>query len=493
MAEEKSPDSSPSSKPAPDPVDELVSSEHTVETAAGSLSYTVTAGRVVLREEEHKDGEFGGHTPKAELFVVSYVANDKNGEPDRDRPVVFAFNGGPGSSSIWLHLGLLGPRRVVMGDAGELLPPPWSLTDNAETVLAHADLVFIDPVSTGYSRVVKGGKPADFHGYQRDVEAVGEMIRLWTSRNQRWLSPKYLVGESYGTLRAAALAHHLQSRYGLYLNGLGLISTVLDIGTIDFAEGDVDLASSLFLPTYAAIASYHGKAGDRPLREVVADAETLAADAYPRVLAAGHRLAEADRQAMATELSALTGLEPDWLLAADLRIDPFRFFAQLLRDRGLTVGRLDGRFTGWDPDAVGEKSVDDPSYHAIHGPYAATFNHYVRHELSYESDLPYEVLTDRVSPWSYKEFEGRHVSVAGDLAAAMRTNPALRLQIACGYYDAATPHFAAEYSVAHLPVPLPVRGNIELNYYEAGHMMYVHEPSRVALSADLARFVTFTR
>lgn len=472
---------------APRSVDDLVHTEHLVQTAAGSLSYQAAAGRIVLREEVHEDGTFRGHQAKADLFVTSYVKLD---ERSQDRPVVFAFNGGPGSSSAWLHLGLLGPRRVRMGDAGALAPPPYGIVDNAETLLAHADLVFIDPVSTGYSRVVEGGKPGDFHGYQADLEAVGEVIRLWTSRNGRWLSPKYLVGESYGTLRASALAEHLQTRYGLYLNGLGLVSTVLDIGTIDFNEGDVDLASALFLPTYACYASYHGLLGDRPFEQVRAEAEAFAAEEYPRALAAGHRLSAEERASAIARLAALTGLSEQWLDQTDMRIEAHRFFAQLLRDRGQVVGRLDGRFTGWDPDGARERPETDPSYSAIHGPYAAALNHYVRDELGYESDLPYEVLTGRVMPWSFRDFEGRHVSVADRLAQAIRTNPHLRVQIACGYFDGATPYFAVEHSIAHLALPPELRDNLELRYYEAGHMMYVHEPSRVAQSRHLTEFIT---
>ncbi len=241
------------------------------------LRYTVTAGRVVVRKEAHTDDAFDGPQPKAEVFMVAYTLDDADA---RDRPVTFAFNGGPGSSSVWLHLGLLGPRRVLMGDAGALLPPPYDLADNDETLLRHSDLVFIDPVSTGYSRAVKGEKSKDFHGYGGDIESVGEVIRLWTTRHGRWMSPKYLCGESYGTLRAAGLARHLQQRYALYLNGLILISAVLDAGTLEFSGGNDD-PYILYLPTYAAIAHYHGRHGDRPLREVLDEAEAYAEREYP--------------------------------------------------------------------------------------------------------------------------------------------------------------------------------------------------------------------
>jgi carboxypeptidase C (cathepsin A) len=467
------------------PVDDLVTTRHTLATADGELSYTATAGRVVLRTEVHTDGSFDGHQPKAEVFLTAYTVD--GAEPGR-RPVTFAFNGGPGSSSVWLHLGLLGPRRVVSGDAGLPASPPYGLVDNAETLLAHSDLVFIDPVSTGYSRTVKGGKPADFHGFQGDLESVGEVIRLWTSRNGRWMSPKFLAGESYGTLRAAALAAHLQERYGMYLNGIMLISSVLDMGTIRFTEGN-DLPHTLFLPTYAAIAHYHGLHGDRALADVLAEAEDYAARDYPWALARGSRLSGDDRAAAVDRIARLTGLSADYVDRVDLRIEHVRFFTEVLRHRRRVVGRMDGRFTGWDPDAGRERFEEDPSIQGLMGPYATGLNHYVRAELEYANDLPYEILTSRVRPWSYREFEGAHVSVTGKLSSAMRANPHLRVHVGLGYHDGATPYFAAEHVLAHLPIPAELRGNIGLAYYEAGHMMYVHEPSRVRQSADLAEFV----
>jgi carboxypeptidase C (cathepsin A) len=470
------------------PLDDIVSTRHELQIGGATLGYTASAGRLVLREEVHEEGVFRGLRPKAEVFLVSYVADRDPAEAAR-RPVTFAFNGGPGSSSVWLHLGLLGPRRVVMGDAGALHPPPYALADNAETLLAHSDLVFIDPVSTGYSRVVEGDKSEDFHGYQRDLESVGEVIRLWTSRHGRWMSPKYLVGESYGTLRAAALADHLQTRHGLALNGVVLVSCVLDLGTLlDEAEGN-DLPFVLKLPTYACIAHYHGLLGDRPLVDVRREAEEFALGDYARALLLDHRLGEEERAAVATRVAALTGLDPEWVERARLRVEAHRFFRELLRSRGLVVGRLDGRFTGWEADAAGEKLETDPSYSAIHGPYAAASNHYLRAELEYKNDLPYEILTDRVNPWSYKEFEGKPISVAGRLASAVRANPHLRVLVAAGWYDGATPYLAAEHTIQHLRLPPELRGNVSFRYYDAGHMMYVHEESRLRQSADIAGFL----
>jgi carboxypeptidase C (cathepsin A) len=481
----KSTHPSVSTKPA-EPTDDVVASRHQLRVGRQTLDYTATTGRVVLRDEVYEDGTFTGFKAKAEMSVTSYVMD----ADDQSRPVTFAFNGGPGSSSVWLHLGLLGPRRVQMGDVGSLAAPPYALADNAESLLAVSDLVFIDPVSTGFSRTVEGSKVEPFHGYQGDVESIAELIRIWTTRHKRWMSPKFLAGESYGTLRGAALADHLQNRHAMYLNGLILISSVLDLSSLDFENQRNDRAHALYLPTYAAIAQYHGRLGRRSLRKAVADAEEYATREYPWVLSRGDRLTSRERAAAVARTASLTGLSEEYVDRADLRIEHVRFFGELLRDQRRTVGRLDGRFSGPAASAIAEEMDADPSMDAIRGPYAAAFNHYVRDELGYQSDLPYEQLTARVHPWSFKDFEGRPVDVSPRLERAMRANPHLQVHVAYGYYDGATPHFAAEDVIAHLRIPQELRGNIEHRYYEAGHMMYVHEPSRRQQSRDLAAFVT---
>ena len=471
----------------PDPVDELVTTRHHLDLPSGPLDYTATTGRIVLREEKITDGAFDGHRPTVEMFVVAYTAD---GADPASRPVTFAFNGGPGSSSVWLHLGLLGPRRVVSGDAGSPVPPPYELVDNAETLLQHTDLVFIDPMSTGYTRPVTGGKPGDYHGFTADRDAVAELIRLWTTRNGRWLSPKFLAGESYGTLRAAALAGHLADRHGMALNGIMLISSVLDMGSVMFTAGN-DAPYVHYLPTYAALAHYHGLHAGRSLDEVVAEATELAERDYPWALGRGARLTTEERADMVRRIAAVTGLSEDYVDRADLRVEHQHFFAELLRAQGLSIGRLDGRFTGTPADRNAEKLAVDPSYEAIQAPYTAAANHYLHDELDYRSDLPYEVLTDRVHPWSYSNFEGRAVTVSEDLASAMRANPFLKVHVAFGYHDGATPFDAAEHVLAQLRIPDEARANISRRYYPAGHMMYVHEPSRIAQSADLAAFVAW--
>ncbi|MFE6610283.1 S10 family peptidase [Amycolatopsis sp. NPDC057786] len=486
--EEKATDEkdTPSVETKVEPTDDLVTTKHTLTLKRKKLAYTAQTGRIVLRKEVITDGKSEGYKAKAEVFLTSYTLDDA--EPG-SRPVTFAFNGGPGSASVWLHMGLLGPRRVLSGDVDDPVAPPYGLTDNQETLLAHSDLVFIDPVSTGYSRAVDGEAAKEYHGYTADIESIGEVIRLWVSRKQRWLSPKFLAGESYGTLRAAGLASHLQERHGMYLNGLLLISSVLDMGTLRFTEGN-DLPYSLYVPTYAAIAHYHGLHGDRPLDDVLADAEDFAAKELPWALARGARLSTQDRAEAVATLASLTGLSESYVDRVNLRIEHVRYFTELLRDKGLVVGRMDGRFTTWEPDGGREHMSDDPSISRIIGAYTGGLNHYVRAELGYENDLPYEVLsTDVFKAWSYSDFEGRSVSSVDSLASAMRANPHLQVHVAFGHYDGATPYFASEHVLARLQIPEELRENIDTAYYPAGHMMYVHEESRVRQAKDLAKFI----
>jgi carboxypeptidase C (cathepsin A) len=392
---------------------------------------------------------------------------------------------------VWLHLGAFGPRRVQMGDVENLLPPPYGLVDNEQSLLDVTDLLFIDPVDTGYSRAVPGVAPREFHGLEEDVQSVGEFIRLWTSRNKRWASPKFLAGESYGTTRAAALSGFLQARYGMYLNGIVLISSILNFQTADFNTGN-DMPYILFLPTYTAIAWYHKKLPadlQGSLQNAIDGSRRFALGEYTQALMAGDDLPAAQRAETAKKLARLTGLSPEYIDHANLRIRINRFTKELLRNERQTVGRLDGRFTGNDLDAAGESTEYDPSYPAIQGPYTAMFNDYVRSELKFESDLAYEVLTGRVRPWSYASFENRYVNVAETLRSAMTQNHFLKVFVGKGYYDLATPFFAAEYTFNHLGLEPTLRSHISTGYYEAGHMMYIHPPSFAKLKQDIAQFI----
>jgi len=468
----------------PPPPEEVLSvTSHTVTIAGRPIAYTATAGNYVLKSE---DG-----TPRASFFFVAY-RRDGAFDP-ASRPVLFAFNGGPGSSSVWLHLGLFGPRRVELRDDGQAPPPPYRLVPNGESLLDVADLVFIDPVTTGYSRAVPGVDDKEFHGVNEDIESIGELIHLWVSRNQRWASPKYLAGESYGTLRAAGLVYHLQDRYGMYFNGVILISSILQHLTTRFYP-DNPLPCMLFLPTYTATAWYHGRLGPelqaQSVAEVVEEARRFALGEYNLALMQGDALPAEKRRAIAEELARLTGVSPDHAERTDLCLIIFRYVKELLRDESKVVGRLDSRFTATERDAAGEFFEFDPSLAAIRGPYSTLLNDYVRRELGYVSDLPYEILTNRVRPWNYSEYAGRFVDMGEPLRLAISNNPALRVFVGNGYYDLATPFFATEFTFNHLGLAPELRGNVSMHYYEAGHMVYIHRPSREKLRQDLVPFLT---
>ncbi|MEJ2291821.1 MAG: peptidase S10 [Deinococcales bacterium] len=479
------------------PEDRLEVRSHEVELGGQRLHYTTTTGTVVLREEVlgegEREGRFEGHRPKAEVFFAAYTLEGVQ-EP-ATRPLTFVFNGGPGSSSVWLHLGLFGPKRVDMGEDGLAARTPYRLVPNEASLLDRTDLVFIDPVSTGYSRVVEGEKPKPYHAFDKDIESVAEFIRLYTSRNGRWRSPVFLAGESYGTTRAAGLAGHLQERLGLFPRGLMLVSSILDFSTALFGPGN-DLPPLLFLPTYAATAHYHGRLPEdlqrRPLREVLDEVESFALERYAPALLKGSELAGGEREAIRAELARFTGLGEAYLDASDLRVDIFRFAKELLRDAGRTVGRIDSRYTGIDRDRAGEHFEFDPSMAATQGAYTAAFNDYVRGELGYASDLPYQVLANLYASWSYKDFENRYVNVAETLRKAISYNPNLRVHVANGYYDLATPYFATEHTLRHLALDPTLRANLSMSYYEAGHMMYVHRPSLLALRENLTAFLDHT-
>jgi carboxypeptidase C (cathepsin A) len=478
----------------PAPQDQLIVTKHTLKLDGQEIPYTATCGTMVLKEETLKKGEEAGQAEgekaRASIFFIAYTLDQV--EDVSRRPIAFTFNGGPGSSSVWLHLGMLGPKRVEMGDVGNVLPPPYRLVDNPYSLLDQTDLVFIDPVSTGYSRAVPGEKPKDFHDFKKDIESVGDFIRLYTSRYQRWTSPKYLVGESYGTTRAAGLSGYLQERHGMYLNGLVLVSAVLNFQTLEFGTGN-ELPYLLYLPAYTATAWYHnrlpGSLQKKGLQAALEEAETFVFDEYNRALLKGDALTDLERSSIVHKLALFTGLSEAYIERTNLRPEIMRFTKELLREQRRTIGRLDSRFTGIDRDAAGEHFEHDPSSSATRGPYTAAFNQYVRAELGYESDLPYEVIKDLWQDWSYTDHNNKFVDVAETLRKAISTNPALRVFVANGYYDLATPYFASVYTFNHLALDPALRSNIVLRYYEAGHMMYVHLPSLEKLKGDLVEFM----
>ncbi len=481
FAQQPAADKPKEEKKPPVPEEKTSQSKHSARIGGQEIKYTATAGTILLKLE---DG-----TPKASVFYVAYTRDDA---PDASqRPVTFAFNGGPGSSSVWLHLGALGPRRVQMGDVGNLLPPPYKLVDNESSLLDVTDLVFVDPVSTGYSRAVPGEPPKQFHGIEEDVQSVGDFIRLWTTRNKRWPSPKFLAGESYGTTRAAGLSGYLQSRYGMYLNGILLISAILNFQTAEFDPGN-DLPFILYLPTYTAIAWYHKKLPpdlQSDLQKAIAESRQFAVGDYADALMAGDALPTERRAAIAQKLARLTALSQQFVEESNLRVKIPDFTKELLRRERRRVGRLDGRFSGPVLEGGDGYASVDPSYAAILGPYTGVLNDYVRNDLKFESDLPYEILTGRVQPWNYAPYENRYVDVAVTLRNAMTLNPHLRVLVAKGYYDLATPFFAADYTFDHLNLDPSLRSHLSGSYYEAGHMMYVHPASLAKLKQDVAQFL----
>jgi carboxypeptidase C (cathepsin A) len=407
------------------------------------------------------------------------------------RPLTFSFNGGPGSSSVWLHMGAFGPRRVDMGGPeGQQPPPPYRLVDNDQSALAFTDLVFIDPVTTGFSRHAPGENPQQFHGFDGDLESVAEFIRLYTTRFERWSSPKYLAGESYGTTRAAGLSQLLLQRHGLYLNGITLVSSIMNFGTARFEAGN-DLPYILFLPTYTATAWYHKKLpadlqGD--FQKALNEARRFALNEYSTALMKGAQAPAKERSEVARQLARLTGLSPRFVELSNLRVPIFRFTKELLRDERQTVGRYDSRIKGFDLDAAGERPEYDPSYNVVQGSYTAMFNDYVRTQLKYETDLPYEILTGRVQPWNYGRFQNQYVNVTENLRQAMTQNPSLKVLVINGYYDLATPFFATEYTVSHLGLDPSLSSNVTMSYCEAGHMMYTRKSCLDGMYDSMAAF-----
>lgn len=467
--------------------EKLSITHHSIKVNGEEINYTVTTGTIVLKEEDVDEGE----KPKASIFYIAYTKDVESS----DRPITFSFNGGPGSSSVWLHLGLLGPKRVLMDDSGEPIGPPHQLIDNEYTLLDQTDLVFIDPVSTGYSRTVPKEKPDQFHDVKKDIESVGEFIRIWTTRNKRWTSPKFLIGESYGTTRAAGLAGYLHKRHGMYLNGIMFVSSILNFITTQFDEGN-DLPFILFLPTYTATAWYHNKLPSElqmNLEKAVKNARDFALGEYTLALMKGNTLSQNEREAVIAKLAHLTGLSEAYLSGTNLRINIHRFCKELLRDEGFTIGRLDSRYKGFDKDNVGETNEIDPSYAAILGPYTACMYDYLRGDLNYETDLPYEILKSLYQSWKFEEYQNHYVNTAKELRHGLQFHPGLKVIVCNGYYDLATPFLATEYTFNHIPLPPQQQANIKLTYYQAGHMMYLHQPSLAALSKDLHNFIDESR
>src|SRR5262245_59959473 len=455
---------------------------HSVVVGGKTLAYTVTTGKLPLKNET-------GET-EAEIFFMAYTLDGARNPASR--PLMFSFNGGPGSSSVWLHLGCVGPKRVKMRSDGAMPSPPCQLVDNPYTWLDQTDLCFIDPVGTGYSRARSPELGKKFWGLQGDLDSVGEFIRLYLSRYQRWSSPLFLVGESYGTTRAAGLSGYLVDG-GIPFNGIVLVSSILNFETADFARGN-ELPYWLYLPTYTATAWYHKKLPAdlqaKPLASVLEEVRHWALDDYARQLALGDALKGNARNAELDLLTRYTGLDRRYLDLANLRVGIQQFCKELLRSERRTVGRLDSRFKGIDDRATTETPDFDPSLAAIRPPYTAMFNQYVRSELGYKTDLTYYILGGGIGPWDWgPSGRGGFPDVSGALRAASSKNPAMKRFVASGHYDLATPFFATDYTLAHLGLEPAERARVTTREYEAGHMMYIHEDELARLKRDVTAFL----
>jgi len=456
-----------------------VTTEHEVKVGSKTLRYAVTAGTLPIANDK---GEV-----EARLFFTSYTL--KTDSPQPRRPLMFSFNGGPGSSSVWLHLGGLAPRRVRMLDDGAMPQPPFDLIENEHTWLEATDLVFIDPVDTGYSRAATPELTKRFSGVTDDLASVGAFIRLYLTRYDRWDAPLFLVGESYGTFRAAGLAGLLIEQ-GIAFNGIVLVSSILDMQTARFVAGN-DLPYVLFLPTYTATAWYHGRLPKdlqrRKLDDVLAEVEAWASTEYAVALARGARLDEKARTQLHERLARYTGLDHGYVALSNGRIQIHRFCKELLRDQGKTVGRLDSRYVGFDALGVSERPDFDPSMAAIRPPFTTMLNTYLRRDLDYQTDLEYHILRGLDWDWGSAGEGYPHTTTA--LADAFARNPYLHLFVASGRYDLATPYFATDYTLDHLPLDTRVRQQIQTASYPVGHMVYLERETLARLGEDVTDFI----
>jgi carboxypeptidase C (cathepsin A) len=491
QAEDKKNDSE-APKPAaeatpPEPASK--STKHEVTIGGQKVSYTATVGWLIMKDDAGKP-----------IARFGYTAYTRNGIKElAQRPVMFAYNGGPGSSSIWLHMGILGPRRVVLPDPAYAPPPPSQRVNNEYSVLDVTDLVMIDPVGTGFSKPLGDAKGADFWGVDQDVKSVGAFIKRWVAENGRWASPKYILGESYGGMRSAALSNYLQSTQGMNLNGVVIVSPFLSAGSgVDGIE--LDLPHALYLPTFAATAWYHNLVPNRPasLETYVAEVERFAYEEYLPALTRGYTLPADEKRAIAAKLAAYTGTSADYWERADLRVSHPQFLQELKRGDRMIAGRIDSRFVGPSVNPLSEKMDYDPFFPAVAPAYTAAFLDYLNNELEFGRDEDYRVSAFDVKwDWSHKQpgaddWITPMPNTIPDLARALTMNPGLHLLVQQGWYDLATPFFATKHDIEHLDITPEARSRIRMEFYEAGHMMYLHRPSMQKFREDLASFIRDT-
>jgi carboxypeptidase C (cathepsin A) len=461
---------------------EISVTKHDVTIEGKLIHYTATAGTLTLKNEKGDS-----------VALFGFTAYVKDGETDaRKRPVTFAFNGGPGSSSMWLHLGALGPRIVITNDPGITAPSPYKMVDNEHSILDVTDLVMLDPVGTGISHPIGKATSKDFWGVDQDIKSVSQFIKQYVTDNDRWNSPKYLLGESYGTLRAAGVADYLFEKMGMEMNGVILVSSILDYNTVSN-----DLAYELFFPTYAAVAWYHHKIPNTPggLESFLKEVRIFAAGDYATALQKGDLLSDAEKDQIIVKLSAYTGLSKDYWSKANLRVPQPAFTQELLRDERTTVGRLDARYKGINMDPLSEFSDIDPQSTQISPAYISSFMNYYYTELKVNKMYDYKINCYSADgfKWDFSRAKTGNFAIlpntGEDLSSLMSQNPNLKILVLNGYFDLATPFFATEYTFNHLGLEKKIRGNIMMKYFEAGHMMYVNPASLILFKKSVADFI----
>ena len=451
-----------------------------IKIGGKEIAYVSTVGKMILK---NKKGE-----PRASIFYTSYTR--ENAGDVSKRPVMFAFNGGPGSSAVWLHIGVLGPRRVDLpGDGTQPFSPPARMIDNDQSILDVCDLVFIDPVTTGYSRAAGKSEEKDFHGLKEDIESVGDFIRMWVTNNNRWSSPKYLCGESYGGVRAAGLANHLQNRYGMSLNGVVMLSTLLDFRTLIASQGS-QLSYQVYLPTFATTALHYGKIKGEQAA-VYKAAKDYAYGDYALALMKGNEITTEELDKVATKLAELTSISADLWRKHQLRLDPLVFRSELLRKEGKVIGRFDARIA-WDvTDPAASSAEYDPSYSLAYLAFSTAMLSYLGDELGWKEDQPYEILTGDVQPWRYGA-DNEIVNLTEDLASALRDNPKMRILVMGAHTDLATPPEGVAYSFRQLTGVSPALLNqVKYTFYDAGHMFYTNPSDLTKSRKDLVEFLNF--
>lgn len=466
------------------PKEEFVETQHEIKIKGLKLNYKAVAGTLNIKKDEG--------SPEASIFYVSYTKDGVTSK--KDRPITFCFNGGPGSASVWLHLGVFGPKRVQVNDKVDALPP-YQWIENEFTLLEESDLVFIDPVSTGFSRAIAPTEAKQFNGYKEDIKALAEFIRLYLTKNSRWDSPKFLAGESYGTARAIGLAGYLYDESYIYINGIVLISACLDFQCLSFDTCN-DHAFATFLPSYTAVAWYHGRLDpdlQKDLHMTLNLSKEFVYNQYVGALLKGNQLTPDERKSTIHQLARFTSLSPEYIDKSDLRLEMSDFSAELLKDKKEIVGRFDGRVKGANIDPLNSSCSDDPSFDNVLGVFTGALNQYVREELKWPKEEKYKILAD-VHPWNYStsEHNNQYLNVTDTLRGIIARNPKFKVFVASGYYDLATPYFGTECSINRLGLDKKFYNQVSMQYYDAGHMMYLHDPSLEKLKKDLSNYYKAT-